>query len=148
MFAYYGGFLSTWNGSDYPEFNIEFADDLGSIIESSLTIGSYNANWTNHSDEIRIPVGTRIINFVMMGTRNSGSDNDSYFDDMQLRLRSECDEYLIGDLNQDQISDTVRCIGTIWFLYNYKYNIFEISRLCTDSVHILQFISRPCGKIR
>ncbi|MBK53089.1 MAG: metallophosphoesterase [Candidatus Marinimicrobia bacterium] len=113
MFAYYGGYLSTWNGSDYPEFNIEFVDELGNIIESSPIIGSYNDSWTNHSNELRIPINTRIINFVMMGTRNSGSDNDSYFDDMELRLRDDCQNILLGDSNQDGIINVIDIIQIV-----------------------------------
>jgi acid phosphatase type 7 len=116
MFAYYGGFLSTWNGSDHPEFTIEFTDEIGNLIENAPVLDSYVASWTNLSNETQIPEGTRIINFVMMGTRNSGSDNDSYFDSMELRLRSECNNILIGDLNADgtiNVVDIIRLVNII-----------------------------------
>lgn len=113
MYAYYGGFLSTWNGSDHPEFKLEFTDVNGTILDESSVLETYNSSWTDLSNEIRIPVGTEIINFVMMGTRNSGSDNDSYFDDMELRLRSDCNEIFIGDLNEDGIINVIDIIRLV-----------------------------------
>lgn len=116
MYAYLGGYLSTWNGSDHHEFKLEFTDGLGNHLDESQTLGTYEDSWTYLSSEIQIPEGTEIINFVMMGTRNSGSDNDSYFDDMELRLRSECNEVVIGDLNEDgiiNVLDIIRLVNII-----------------------------------
>ena len=35
---------------------------------------------------LALPQGTRTITFTLHGTRQTGSDNDSYFDDLDLRL--------------------------------------------------------------
>ena len=36
MYAFYSGFLSTWSGSDHPEFKLEFTDVNGEIIEETF----------------------------------------------------------------------------------------------------------------
>jgi hypothetical protein len=43
-----------------------------------------------------VPTGTEEIRLILMGTRNAGSDNDSYFDDMFLKLNlngNGCEQY-------------------------------------------------------
>ena len=41
---------------------------------------------------------------ILMGTRYAGDDNDSYFDDLFLRIWQEDSCFnLLGDLNQDSI---------------------------------------------
>jgi acid phosphatase type 7 len=109
----YKGYLSNWNGADHPEFKLEFDDGLGNIIFESPILDTYNSSWTEISNQMVIPVNTRIINFVMMGTRYGGADNDSYFDDMEMRLLNNCNQYLIGDLNNDEIINVIDIIQMV-----------------------------------
>jgi hypothetical protein len=100
----YGGYLSDWGGSDYPEMTIAFIDESGSVLYQPDPFGTYNAYWTLFSEDIDIPVGTRSINVILMGTRYAGDDNDSYFDDLFLRvLQDESCLGILGDLNDDGI---------------------------------------------
>ena len=60
-----------------------------------------------------------------MGTRNSGSDNDSYFDDMELRLRNDCNEILIGDLNEDGIINVIDIIRIVNIILDGNVTNYE-----------------------
>ena len=83
---------------------IAFFDENGTEIDRTDNIGTYNAYWTNFSNEDPIPVATRSIQMILMGTRYAGDDNDSYFDDLFLKIwQNESCLNLLGDLNQDTI---------------------------------------------
>ena len=68
----YGGYLSDWGGSDHPEMTIAFIDANGNQITELEPFGTYNAFWTLFSEEYQIPVGTRSIQTILMGTRYAG----------------------------------------------------------------------------
>ena len=109
----YSGYLSDWNGNDHPEFKLEFDNGFGNIISESPILDSYSTSWEQLSNQMTIPNNTRVINFVMMGTRYNGTDNDSYFDDMELRLLNNCDNVLFGDLNDDGIINVIDIIRMV-----------------------------------
>ena len=103
-YANYGGYLSDWGGSDYPEMTIVFIDEDGNELYQPEPFGTYNAFWTLFEDEYQIPAGTRSIQMVLMGTRYAGDDNDSYFDDLFLKIwQDESCLNILGDLNQDNM---------------------------------------------
>ena len=113
----YGGYLSDWGGDDHPEMKITFMDTEGNQISESETIGTYNPFWTLFSIQELIPQGTHSIQMILMGTRHAGDDNDSYFDDLFLRLwQDPACQGLMGDLNEDQninILDVILMVNTI-----------------------------------
>ena len=39
-----------------------------------------------------IPIGARTIRMLLMGTRNAGTDNDSYFDDLFIKIQTTVDD--------------------------------------------------------
>ena len=84
--ARFGGFLSNWSGWDQPEMYIAFLDEHGSELGVSETQSTLNSSWTEFDTMLPIPPHTRDIKFTLMGTRNGGQDNDSYFDDLFLRV--------------------------------------------------------------
>jgi len=105
-YADYGGYLSDWGGDDHPEMTIAFIDENGNEINRAETLGTYNAFWTLLSSDYQIPIGTRSIQMILMGTRYAGDDNDSYFDDLFLKVwrdTSCMNTGMLGDLNQDEI---------------------------------------------
>ena len=113
----YGGYLSDWGGDDHPEMKIAFIDSDGNQISESETIGTYNPSWTLFSIQEPVPEGTRVIQMILMGTRYAGDDNDSYFDDLFIRLWQDllC-HGLLGDLNEDQtinILDVILMVNSI-----------------------------------
>ncbi len=100
--ANFGGYLSNYSGSDLPAMRLLYLNDSGEILDSSALLSTLNSNWTNFSSWADIPSQTRVIQFELTGTRNAGQDNDSYFDDLFLRLGTEssaCDEYIVGTNN-------------------------------------------------
>jgi acid phosphatase type 7 len=110
----YGGYLSDWGGSDYPEMAITFIDENGYEIDRTNNIGTYNSFWTLFSNEYQIPMGTRSVQMILMGTKYAGDDNDSYFDDLFLRVWQNQDcLFALGDLNQDTIINILDVILVI-----------------------------------
>ena len=101
-YVHYGGYLSDWGGSDHPEMAIAFIDENGYEIERTDNIGTYNSFWTYFYNEYQIPIDTKSIQMILMGTRYAGDDNDSYFDDLFLKIwQNESCLNLLGDLNND-----------------------------------------------
>ncbi|MFK7772075.1 MAG: metallophosphoesterase [Saprospiraceae bacterium] len=84
--ANFGGYLSNFGGSDLPEMKLIFLDEDELEISSSNTLSTLNNSWSIFSEWINIPSDTRIIRFELKGTRNAGTDNDSYFDDLFLTV--------------------------------------------------------------
>ena len=122
-FVNYGGYLSDWGGSDYPEFAVSFINEDGIEIGRTDDIGTYNSFWTLFSNDYQIPIGTRSIQMILMGTRYAGDDNDSYFDDLFLRIwQDESCLNLSGDLNND---DLVNILDVI-LLINYILDVSDI----------------------
>jgi len=100
----YGGYLSDWGGSDYPEMTIAFIDGNENQISQLEPFGTYNPFWTLFSEEYLIPIDTRFIQIILMGTRYAGDDNDSYFDDLFLRIWQDQTCFgILGDMNGDSV---------------------------------------------
>ena len=118
-YANYGGFLSDWGGSDFPEMAIAFIDEFGNEIDRTENIGTYNPYWTNFSIQHQIPVETESIQMILMGTRYAGDDNDSYFDDLFLKIWQDSSCLgLFGDLNNDGIVNILDVILLINYILN------------------------------
>lgn len=84
--AEFGGYLSNYSGSDRPEMKLIFQDENSLTLGESQTLTTLSSNWTLLSEELLIPEQTTTIVLELKGTRNAGTDNDSYFDDLFLRL--------------------------------------------------------------
>jgi hypothetical protein len=96
MAVVFGGYLSDYSGDDRPEFKVQFYNEQNVMISESSTYGNQTSDWTYMSETISIPVGTSEIRMVLMGTRNAGVDNDSYFDDMFVKVGTPakgCEQY-------------------------------------------------------
>jgi len=90
--AHFGGMLRDWGGDDRPEIRLVFLDEGGEELAQSETLGAQTTEWTEVSSVVDVPSEARAIDFVMMGTRNAGDDNDSYLDEVRLRLGVVVDE--------------------------------------------------------
>lgn len=84
--AKFGGYLSDYLGSDLPEFRLDFLNASGDSISSTPTYGIHSGSWVQFRETADVPADCTQIRFVLMGTRESGTDNDSYFDEMFLKL--------------------------------------------------------------
>lgn len=84
--ARFGGRLSNYQGTDLPQFKLRFLSAAGTVIDSTPVYGSQSGLWQLVSTSSVIPHDCSSIRFVLMGTRQAGQDNDSYFDEMYLRI--------------------------------------------------------------
>lgn len=90
--ANYGAYLSNYNGNDIPEIKLLFLDENNMELGSTSSLSTMNSSWTMYMEWVDIPPLARTIRFVMIGTRNNGQDNDSYFDELFLAVGNEADE--------------------------------------------------------
>lgn len=93
----FGGYLSDYNGSDRPEFKVEYFDGFGASLGTSSTYGNQTSDWTYMNETELVPTDAEEIRMTLMGTRNAGVDNDCYFDDMFLKLNlngNGCQQYV------------------------------------------------------
>jgi hypothetical protein len=82
----FGGYLSNYSGADLPEMRLLFYDHTGMMLGESNVLSTLNASWTLLSEWMPIPGQTRTIQLELKGTRNTGTDNDSYFDELFLKV--------------------------------------------------------------
>ena len=88
----FGGYLSDYSGSDIPALKLAFYDNSGGLLSETNTYENQSSSWTLVEDLKPIPVGARRIRMVLMGTRNAGTDNDSYFDDLFIKIQTTIDD--------------------------------------------------------
>jgi len=138
----YGGYLSDWGGSDYPEMVLAFMDETGNEISRTENIGTYNSYWTYFSNEYQVPIGTSSIQMILMGTRYAGDDNDSYFDDLFIKIwQDQSCSSIIGDLNNDMIInilDVIILVNNILSPLTYEIEGGDINN--DGSINILDVI--------
>jgi hypothetical protein len=85
--VWYGGYLRTWAANnDNPQLAVEFINASGQVISSTPFTGNTQPSWLLVQQLVPVPPLTRRIKLVLKGTRNSGTDNDSYFDELFLKL--------------------------------------------------------------
>ncbi len=82
----FGGYLADWQGYDTPGIELVFLDGNNQEISRSQRISSATPEWTYVSAIETIPVGTRSIVYTLIGQRSSGTANNSYFDDVFMRI--------------------------------------------------------------
>lgn len=97
--AKWGAWMSDYAGSDIPAIRLTFLDGSMQAIDSTAWVTTTNTFWTSFTLSDSIPPLTRQIRFTMSGTRNSGTDNDSYIDDLYLHVIDgaiSCNEYIVS----------------------------------------------------
>ncbi len=103
---YYNGYMRNFNGSDIPEAYLEYYDIDDNLLSTTSAISNTTDVWTNTIANEPIPTQSRSCRLVLKGTRNAGSDNDSYFDAFELYIgeRSACNS-CVGNSNVDMDND-------------------------------------------
>ena len=83
------GWLRTWNGNDQASLQVAALD--GSQQELAVAaVGPYSDDqWMQRSSVMKLPVGTRAVVATLRGERNQGTDNDAYFDGLDLCLTQD-----------------------------------------------------------
>ncbi len=89
--AYAGAWMSDWSGADIPAMRMLFLDDAGGETGGTGWFEMPAATWTPVEIEGPLPFATRTVRLELQGTRIAGTDNDSYFDALSLRLGSSTD---------------------------------------------------------
>lgn len=83
----FSGYLRSFaENNDLPEMYIEFLDGSNTLLSTTLTISNNTPEWLLKSGYTTIPTGTRTLRTTLKGNRLTGSDNDSYFDALSVRL--------------------------------------------------------------
>ena len=107
----FGGYLSNFGGSDQPTMNLEYLDASDNSLGTSEVLTTLNSSWTLLETTEVIPFGTRTIKAILTGTRNAGTDNDSYFDDLKVQLdTSPGDDCELGPLPIEMILFEAHCV--------------------------------------
>ena len=84
----FGAMMSDWSGADVPEMRVLFLTLGGTQIGATDYYAGPYVNWTLVEGNLAIPALTRVIRCELKGTRNEGTDNDSYFDDVFVKVGS------------------------------------------------------------
>jgi len=84
----FGAMMSDWSGADVPEMRVLFLTLGGTQIGATDYYAGPYVNWTLVGGNLAIPALTRVIRCELKGTRNEGVDNDSYFDDVFVKVGS------------------------------------------------------------
>jgi len=118
--VFFGGYLSDYSGDDIPAFYLEFYNAGDGLLGSTMSYESSSPDWEYLFDNIAVPSTTRKIRMVLTGTRNAGTDNDSYFDDLFIRIKpigNDC-EQLSLDLEEDFLPIKIypNPTGNVFFL--------------------------------
>ncbi|MEL6867753.1 MAG: metallophosphoesterase, partial [Bacteroidota bacterium] len=79
-------YLANYNGNDQPSFFVQYLDATDGLLGTSPTQSASTSTWTYFSISELLPAATRQIKIVLTGTRNAGTDNDSYFDELAIQL--------------------------------------------------------------
>ena len=85
----FGAMMSDWSGADVPEMRLLFLTLGGTQIGATDYYAGNYISWTLVGDNFEVPALTRMIRCELKGTRNEGIDNDSYFDDVFVKVGSE-----------------------------------------------------------
>jgi hypothetical protein len=82
--------------------HISFLNEDNDVLGTSEPLTTLNSIWTEFNTSILIPPGTREIKYTLTGTRHAGTDNDSYFDDLFLKVLKDESCLTVGtDLTED-----------------------------------------------
>lgn len=93
------GFLRSFaTDNDLPELYVAFLDAGNVLLGTSNTVSNNLPVWTLKNVYATIPIGTRTIKTVLKGNRSTGTDNDSYFDALSIKLlEQDCPTLSISD---------------------------------------------------
>ena len=88
--VYFNAYMRAYaSNNDVPEMYIEFLNQQQTLISTSTYISNATNTWTNKFNQELIPIGTRFLKVMLKGTRLAGTDNDSYFDNLNVQLLSQ-----------------------------------------------------------
>jgi acid phosphatase type 7 len=102
----YGATLRSYAlNNDLPEIYLEFYNDVNALIGSSAVLSNNTPAWISLSNTVLIPATTRSLKIILKGTRLAGTDNDSYFDDIIVKLKDNRPCNSCFGIGKDQDND-------------------------------------------
>ena len=108
------GFMRNFSGLDIPEMYLELYEN-NNLITTSVFISNPTPEWINKFLIIELPETTDEVKVILKGTKNAGTDNDSYFDNLSLYLLDnilECNSCFGKsnvDVDQDGFCNDIDC---------------------------------------
>jgi hypothetical protein len=84
--VYFGGWTSSYSGSDLASLQLRWVDGDGQALGSSAVLSQPSERWVQLQAIEAVPAGARAVDFTLFGTRNAGQDCDAYLDELELRL--------------------------------------------------------------
>ena len=95
----FSGFLRAFGtNNDLPEMYVEFLNVNGNLLGTSPIVSNNTPTWLMQTGYESLPISTRSLRVVLAGTRIAGTDNDSYFDTLSVRLmESSCSSVDLSD---------------------------------------------------
>lgn len=83
----FGAMMRNWSGNDdRPEMRVKALGQAGNLLGTSPIVTTLSGSWLAVAGSWAVPSGSRSLQVELMGTRNVGADNDSYFDNVFARL--------------------------------------------------------------
>jgi Icc-related predicted phosphoesterase len=79
------GYIGGGFDGDQGRILVEYLDDSNAVLataDSGWISGPNTANWTQFTNSITIPVGTRSVQYSLLTQRADGTDCDAFFDDL------------------------------------------------------------------
>ena len=99
IYARFSGQVRNWSGDDEARLAITALDGDGGDLASILAGPWLSDAWTWRVVEIELPPLTRAVRVTLRGDRNRGTDNDAYFDALELCLDPEPAPPSLDDLS-------------------------------------------------
>jgi hypothetical protein len=84
LYAHLRAQVRNWNGSDAPSLILRALDASGDLIVEQQSGPFLEAYWTEQRLDLPMPPETTRLVAALLGSRTAGTDNDSYFDDIDL----------------------------------------------------------------
>jgi hypothetical protein len=124
------------NNNDLPELYVEFLDENDASISATVSISNATPDWTSKSSNALIPVGTRILKITLRGNRLTGSDNDSYYDALSVRLlEPNCPTLGISDY--ESLQEHIKIYPN-----PLENQLFYVANSNFETIHILDLQGR------
>ncbi|WP_448506128.1 hypothetical protein [Immundisolibacter sp.] len=127
-------YRASYDNSDPGYFGFRFKDSSKNIlfeVLSKMEIISPSQTWVKKSLKHRIPHNTRYINLILCSRRTSGTNNDSYFDNISANVDTYLSLY--GTDPPDEIMLPIPNNGAEYGTTGWTIEAGAISSIFTDS---------------
>ena len=89
LYLTFSGHVRDWSGRDDAYLIVEALNGSGDVLDTVEEGPFSDEAWQPVTAELLLPVGTEVVYVAIRGERNAGSDNDAYFDALDVCLDRE-----------------------------------------------------------